>query len=65
MSFINKNTSAVSEAIFKEQRQLRKERLLASPGLIIGNYFDSGGVGPVYQQDRPECYGCGGQTETA
>lgn len=36
MSFINKNTSAVSEAIFKEQRQLRKERLLASPGLIIG-----------------------------
>lgn len=36
MSLINKNTSAVSEAIFKEQRQLRKERLLASPGLMIG-----------------------------
>lgn len=36
MSIKKKNTSAVSEAIFKEQRQLRKERLLASPGLIIG-----------------------------
>lgn len=36
MNLINKNVSAVSEAIFKEQRQLRKERLLASPGLIIG-----------------------------
>lgn len=36
MSLLHKNTSAVSEAIFKEQRQLRKERLLASPGLIIG-----------------------------
>ena len=36
MSLVNKNTSAVSEAIFKEQRQLRKERLLASPGLMIG-----------------------------
>ncbi len=36
MSLLYKNTSAVSEAIFKEQRQLRKERLLASPGLIIG-----------------------------
>lgn len=30
MSLLYKNTSAVSEAIFKEQRQLRKERLLAS-----------------------------------
>ncbi len=36
MSLLHKNVSAVSEAIFKEQRQLRKERLLASPGLIIG-----------------------------
>ncbi len=36
MAFGQKNTSAVSEAILKEQRQLRKERLLASPGLIIG-----------------------------
>lgn len=36
MSLIHKNTSAVSEAIFKEQRQLKKERLLASPGLMIG-----------------------------
>lgn len=36
MSLLHKNTSAVSETIFKEQRQLRKERLLASPGLIIG-----------------------------
>lgn len=36
MSLLHKNTSAVSEAIFKEQRQLRRERLLASPGLIIG-----------------------------
>ena len=32
MSLLHKNTSAVSEAIFKEQRQLRRERLLASPG---------------------------------
>ena len=31
-----KHTSSVSEAILKEQRQLRMERLLASPGLIIG-----------------------------
>lgn len=37
MSLVYKNTSTVSEAIFKEQRQLRKERLLASPGLIIGS----------------------------
>ena len=36
MAFGQKNTSAVSEAIIKEQRQLRRERLLASPGLIIG-----------------------------
>lgn len=36
MSLIRKNVSAVSEAIFKEQRQLRRERLWASPGLIIG-----------------------------
>lgn len=36
MSFIHKNASSVSQAIFKEQRQIRKERLLASPGLIIG-----------------------------
>ena len=36
MAFGQKNTSAVSEAILKEQRQLRRERLLASPGLIIG-----------------------------
>lgn len=36
MRLLHKNTSAVSEAIFREQRQLRKERLLASPGLIIG-----------------------------
>ncbi len=36
MSLLHKNTSAVSEAIFKEQRQLRRERLLASPGMIIG-----------------------------
>lgn len=36
MSILHKNTSAVSEAIFKEQRQLRRERLLASPGLVIG-----------------------------
>ena len=36
MSLLHKNTSAVSEAIFKEQRQLRKERLFASPGLLIG-----------------------------
>lgn len=36
MRLLHKNTSTVSEAIFREQRQLRKERLLASPGLIIG-----------------------------
>ena len=28
--------SEASEAIFKEQRQLRKEKLLANPALIIG-----------------------------
>lgn len=31
-----KNMTEASMAIFKEQRQLRKERLLASPALIIG-----------------------------
>lgn len=36
MSLLRKNTSDVGEAIFKEQWQLRKERLLASPGLMIG-----------------------------
>lgn len=36
MGLGQKNTSSVSEAILKEQRQLRTERLLASPGLIIG-----------------------------
>lgn len=36
MRKIHKNASAASEAIFREQRQLRKERLLASPALIIG-----------------------------
>lgn len=36
MRFTRKNASAASEAILREQRQLRRERLLASPGLIIG-----------------------------
>lgn len=36
MRKIHRNASAASEAIFREQRQLRKERLLASPALIIG-----------------------------
>lgn len=36
MRKIHKNASAASEAIFREQRQLKKERLLASPALIIG-----------------------------
>ena len=36
MRLKHKNTSEVSEAIFREQRELRKERLLASPALIIG-----------------------------
>lgn len=36
MRLTRKSISSVSEAIFREQRQLRKERLLASPGLIIG-----------------------------
>lgn len=36
MKWTRKGISSVSEAIFAEQRQLRKERLLASPGLIIG-----------------------------
>lgn len=36
MNRVHKNASAASEAIFREQRQLRKERLLASPALIIG-----------------------------
>ncbi|XCP84701.1 ABC transporter permease [Roseburia hominis] len=36
MGFKHKYTSEVSEAIFKEQREIRKERLLASPALIIG-----------------------------
>lgn len=35
--FVNrKNMTEASMTIFKEQRQLRKERLLASPALIIG-----------------------------
>ena len=42
MRLLHKNTSAVSEAIFREQRQLRKERLLASPGLIC-DHSDVGG----------------------
>lgn len=36
MRFTHKNASAASEAILREQRQLRRERLFASPGLIIG-----------------------------
>ena len=36
MYFTRKSASDASMAILKEQRQLRKERLLASPGLIIG-----------------------------
>ena len=32
-----KNMTEASMAIFKEQRQLRKERLLASPALLIGS----------------------------
>ncbi len=36
--FVNrKNMTEASMAIFKEQRQLRKERLLASPALLIGS----------------------------
>lgn len=36
MVFSRKDISEVSESIFREQRELRKERLLASPALIIG-----------------------------
>ena len=36
MYFTRKSMSEASEAIFKEQRQLRKEKLLANPALIIG-----------------------------
>ena len=36
MYFTRKSMSEASEVIFKEQRQLRKEKLLANPALIIG-----------------------------
>ena len=36
MYFTRKSMSEASETIFKEQRQLRKEKLLANPALIIG-----------------------------
>lgn len=36
MILSRKSISEVSESIFREQRELRKERLLASPALIIG-----------------------------
>lgn len=36
MVFSRKNISEASEAIFREQRELRKERILASPALIVG-----------------------------
>ena len=36
MHLTRKSLSETSEAIFREQRQLKKERLLASPGLLIG-----------------------------
>ena len=36
MILTRKSISKASEAILREQRQLRKERLLASPALIIG-----------------------------
>ncbi len=36
MLLSRKSISEVSESIFREQRELRKERLLASPALIIG-----------------------------
>ena len=36
MELTRKGISASSEAIIKEQRQITREKLLASPGLIIG-----------------------------
>lgn len=36
MYFSRKEMSKASEAIFREQRQIRKERLLSSPALLIG-----------------------------
>mgnify|MGYP002244610303 CR=1 FL=1 len=36
MILTRKGISASSEAIIKEQRQITREKLLASPGLIIG-----------------------------
>ena len=36
MHFTRKSMSKASEAIFKEQRQIRREKLLANPALIIG-----------------------------
>ena len=36
MYFTRKSMSEASEAIFREQRQIRKEKLLSNPGLIIG-----------------------------
>ena len=37
MVLTRKGISASSEAIIKEQRQITREKLLASPGLIIGD----------------------------
>ena len=36
MYFTRKSMSEASEAIFREQRQIRKEKLLSNSGLIIG-----------------------------
>lgn len=36
MNLRKRKTSALNQAIFREQREIRKERLLASPALIIG-----------------------------
>ena len=36
MVLTRKGISASSEAIIKEQRQITREKILASPGLIIG-----------------------------
>ena len=44
MYFTRKSMSEASKTIFKEQRELTKERILGNPALIIGTFRQSDAI---------------------
>ena len=64
MVLTRKGISASSEAIIKEQRQITREKLLASPGLIIGTIGFLCNISSDSQHAGSKCNGGHGSSES-